>query len=104
MFGLPCCPFNVEASCSPHAGAALGLKYIARQLSHKLGVAESGGAMAFIFRPRFEAKVIIPVPVTAGSRLRVRKGSATDQNVMGEMNSGDPACHIGLCLHREVPA
>lgn len=53
---------------------------------------------------QFEAKVIIPVPVTAGSRLRVRKGSATDQNVMGEMNSGDPACLIALCLHREVPA
>lgn len=41
---------------------------------------------------QFEAKVIIPVLVTAGSSCRVAKGAATDQSVMGEMNSGDPAC------------
>ena len=41
---------------------------------------------------QFEAKVITPVPMTAGSSRRVAKGAATDQTVMGETNSGDPAC------------
>lgn len=46
----PRCPFNGMAPCLPHSGAAMGLKYIARQLSHKLDVAEAGGAVAFICR------------------------------------------------------
>lgn len=44
----------------------------------------------------FEAKVIIPVPMTAGSSCRVTEGATTDQNVIGEMNLGDPACLAGM--------
>lgn len=39
---------------------------------------------------QFEAKVIIPVPLTAASSHKVTKGAATDRRVMGEMNTGDP--------------
>lgn len=40
---------------------------------------------------QFEEKVIISVPMTAGSSLWVTKETTTHQSVMGEMNTGDPA-------------
>lgn len=40
---------------------------------------------------QFEEKVIISVPMTAGSSLCVTKETTTHQSVMGEMNTGDPA-------------
>lgn len=52
---------------------------------------------------QFEAKVVIPVPMTAGSSHRVAKGAATDQTEMGEMNSGDPACLTQMKPFGAVP-
>ena len=52
---------------------------------------------------QFEVKVIIPVPMTAGSSRRVAKGAAADQTVMGEMNSGDPACLTQMKPFGAVP-
>lgn len=40
---------------------------------------------------QLEVKVIISVLMTADNGCRAPEGAATDQSMMGEMNSGDPS-------------
>lgn len=82
----------------------MGLKSTARQLRHKLDLAKAVEVLWLLFSGlQFEAKVITPVPMTAGSSHRVAKGAATDHTVMGEINSGDPACLIRMKPFGAVP-
>lgn len=88
--GLSHCPFNSNAPPPLHISprSVLSLKYTAK--SYIVSCCSSSCCSLFLGL-QFEVKVILSVLMTADNGCRAPEGAATDQSMMGEMNSGDPS-------------